>query len=353
MEAIESYGKTIDEAVENGLKEMGLTKEQVDVEVLEEPVSKGILFKKVTQAKVKLTKKASDAQRAVNFLDGLFDLLNMHAATEIVRDDDKICINLTAANSSYFIGYRGEVLDSLQCLAGAVANIGREDYRRVVVDCEQYREKRESTLISLAGKIADKAVRTGRKVNLEPMNPYERRIIHTALADSSEVKTESEGKEPNRYIVVVPNDLRDDRPILADRNRGRDGGNGGFRKLDRGGSYRGSNGYARGGKPYSGGGASRDGYRGNGNYSGYGSSDRASNDRSDAYGAKRGYKDNRGSSDGYKKDNYGSRDNYRGGGRSYNRDEKRGETTVYGKPKDKNNVTSFGTFIGNSHKNED
>ena len=100
------------------------------------------------------------------------------------------------------------MLDAIQCIAGAVANIGRDRYRKVVVDCENYREQREQTLKSLAEKLAKKAVEKGRKMTLEPMNPYERRIIHSALADNPDVKTVSEGKEPLRYIAVIPNNAK-------------------------------------------------------------------------------------------------------------------------------------------------
>ncbi|MBE5765115.1 MAG: protein jag [Clostridiales bacterium] len=289
MESIEVYGKTIEEAVESGIAQLGVTREEVEIEVLEEPATRGLIFKKVTQAKVKLTKKPSDAQRAVDFLEGLFDLINVHATTEIVRDDDKICINLTATNTSFLIGYRGEVLDALQSLASAVANIGREDYKRLVVDCENYREKREETLVQLAERLAAKAVRTGRKIILEPMIPFERRVIHTALVDNKDVKTESEGKEPNRYVVIVPNELTDERPIYADRDRA------GYK--DR-----------------------RDNRKGG---------DRKSFDK----GERRNGRDNRRS------------------GSKFGR-EKSGESAMYGKPKDKHNVTSFGTFIGNSKKED-
>lgn len=285
MDSIEVNGKTVDEAILNGLQQLGITKEEAEIEVLEEPQSKGLIFKKTTLALVRVSKKKSDSMRAVEFLDGLFDLIKVHATTEITRDDDKICINLVASNSSFLIGYRGEVLDALQSLAGAVANIGREDYKRVVVDCEKYREKRETTLNSLAAKLADKAVATGRKVNLEPMNPFERRIIHTALSSREDVKTESEGKEPNRYIVIVPNDLRDDRPISADRRN-----KNGAKSYDKD-----KNGFARRG------------------------------------GKERGGRgDRRGSFRGEKRD-----------------------SGMYGKPKDKHNVTSFGTFIGNSSRSDD
>ena len=291
MGFIEVYGKTIEEAVESGLSQLGVTRDQVEIEVLEEPTTKGLIFKKVTQAKVKLTKKLGDAQRAAQFLEGLFDLINVHATTEIVRDDDKICINLTATNTSFLIGYRGEVLDALQSLASAVANIGREDYKRLVVDCENYREKREDTLVQLAERLAAKAVKTGRKIILEPMIPFERRVIHTALVDNKEVKTESEGKEPNRYVVIVPNEVTDERPIYADRDRS-------------------------------------------------GSKDRRDNRKG---GDKKG--------NNFKGDRRNDRRDNRKGGSKFGR-EKSGESTMYGKPKDKHNVTSFGTFIGNSKKED-
>ena len=185
-------------------------------------------------------------------MDFNFNHLNDHvnsAATlaRIVEEGEKITINLVATNSSSLIGYRGEVLDAIQCLAGAVANTGREDYRRVVVDCENYRAKREETLISLAKKVAEKAVKLGRKVSLEPMTPYERRIIHSALAENTEVKTSSEGKEPNRFIVVIPNNLKP-------QQEGKKGGynRGGFnrdKKFDKG-ERRGRGDREGGRKPY-------------------------------------------------------------------------------------------------------
>lgn len=297
MEKIEKCGKTIEEAVQLGAEELGLSVEEVEYEVIEEP-QKGGLFKKTVPAKVLVWKKLTDSGRAVEFLKTLFEMINVPVVTEVTRDDDKICINLTSTNSQFLIGYRGELLDALQCLAGAVANIGREDYKRVVVDCEEYRDKRENTLNELAEKLANKAVRTGRKIQLEPMNPFERRIIHTALAESTEVKTESEGKEPNRYIVIVPNELRDDRPILASRGHNNNGRQD-FKRDDRRGGY------------------SCGGY-----------------DKRTFRGGKTKGDDRRG---GYS----------RGG---YRNDKRGGTTTIYGKPKEKGNITSFGTFIGNSKK---
>lgn len=157
---------------------------------------------------MKICKKMTDGERAVEFLDGIMELLNIPATNELVENEENTKINVITTSTYSVIGHRGEILDSLQVLAGAVANIGREEYKRVVVDCENYREKREDTLKRLAQKLAEKAVRTGRKVSIEPMSPYERRIIHSALSESTEVKTVSEGKEPNRFIVIVPNNRR-------------------------------------------------------------------------------------------------------------------------------------------------
>ena len=200
----EFSAKTIEEAVNLGLKELNLTIDQVEYVVLEQP-TKGIFGIGSKNAKISMTKKKTDADLACDFLDGLFEILNVTATTKLESEsDEKIVINLVATDSSSLIGYRGEVLDSLQTLAGAVANKQNENYKRVVVDCENYREKREKTLQSLAEKLANKAIKTGRKITLEPMNPFERRIIHSRLSEFEGVQTVSEGKEPARYIAIIP-----------------------------------------------------------------------------------------------------------------------------------------------------
>ncbi|MBR6703358.1 MAG: protein jag [Clostridia bacterium] len=259
MKYTEFTGKTVDEAVETGLKELGITKEQADIRVLEEGKKK--LFGSV-KARVEIacleencacesaceekeeqkveSGNATDGERTVEFLDGLFKILNITACTELVSEGEKIQINVTANKSSDVIGKRGATLDAIQTLAGAVANTGREKYKRVVVDCENYRENRENTLNKLAENLAQKAIRLGKKIKLEPMNPYERRIIHSALSAREGIKTESEGKEPNRYIVVIPDNLEDPTadaiPARTERrnDRARGGNRGGNRNGSRG-----------------------------------------------------------------------------------------------------------------------
>lgn len=252
------YGKTVEEAIEEGLKELGITAEQAEIKVIEE-AKKGFLGINTKKAEVEVNAKKTDGERVKAFLEGLFPIMKVNAKCNLVEEDDKIVVEVTAERSQQVIGYRGETLDALQTLAGAVANIGREDYRRVVVDCENYREKREDTLKGLAEKLADRAVREGRKVILEPMAPYERRIIHSALADRKDVTTESDGKEPNRHVVIVPSELTSDEPIDASfKGKRGDSGRNDRRtgRGDRGGFRGGKSGYGR---------DNRGGFRGNGN----------------------------------------------------------------------------------------
>ena len=223
--------KTAEDAIAAGLKELGITREEAEIVVLEEGKRK--LFGSVP-AKVQIEKKEkkTDGERAVEFLEGLLGLIAAEATPVLIREEEKIEIELQAENTHGIIGRRGEIIDAMQVLAGAVANTGREEYKRVVVDCNHYREDREETLRRVAVKLAQKAVRLGKKVRLEPMNPYERRIIHSALLDSDEVTTKSEGKEPARFVVIIPKNLttyekRDRRPRDGRDGRGRDRGRGG------------------------------------------------------------------------------------------------------------------------------
>ena len=226
-------GKTVEEAIQIGLATLQATEEQVEITVLDEGKKKLIGGVK---ARVKIVKKVSDGVRAVEFIDGLMEILKLNAVTELVSDGDKVEINITSTETNHIIGHHGEVLDAIQTMASAVANIGRDEYKRVVVDCENYRASREKTLVELAERLAKKAVERQRRVTLEPMNPYERRVIHSALAESEEVKTVSSGKEPARFVVIIPNN---EKPYDGKRERSfgdrerRDRGRGGRDRGDR------------------------------------------------------------------------------------------------------------------------
>ncbi len=216
----EFTAKTVEDAINLGLKTLGISLESADVTVIEEG-SKGFLGMGAKPARVLVSKKKTEADKVVEFLDGLFELIKVPTTIEVTTGkEDKIVFNLTTIDSSSLIGYRGEILDSIQTLASAVYNTEREEYSRIVVDCENYREKREQTLISLAQKLANKAIKQKRKLTLEPMNPFERRIIHSALADFEGVKTVSEGKEPNRYIAIVPDNYDENAHRRRDFKKG-------------------------------------------------------------------------------------------------------------------------------------
>ena len=227
-------GKTVEEAVKVGLETLGVKESDVEVEVLDEG-KKRLIGSKPAQVKLTVIER-TDGERAVEFLEGLFPLIGEEVHAELKGEDEKIVIELTATSVKNIIGRRGEVIDAVQTLAGAVANIGRKDYKRVVVDCENYREDREETLKRVANKLAAKAVRLGKRVRLEPMNPYERRIIHSALVDNPDVTTKSEGKEPARFVVIIPKKMRTydkrDRNGRNDRGRGKygDRSRGGYNK---------------------------------------------------------------------------------------------------------------------------
>ncbi|MCD8201339.1 MAG: protein jag [Clostridia bacterium] len=210
-------GKTVEEATETGLKALNITQEDAIIEIIDE--GKKGLFKS-TLAKVKITAKQSDAQRASDFIEGLLKIMELDGVCKVSADDDKIDIEIVSSKPRDIVGKKGSTIDAIQTIAGAVANIGKDDYKKVTVDCDGYRDKRDDALIELAHKLARKAVEKGKKVSLDPMNPYERRVIHSALASDPHVKTSSEGKEPNRRVVIIPDNMR---PYSGKENGRRNG----------------------------------------------------------------------------------------------------------------------------------
>jgi spoIIIJ-associated protein len=211
-------GKTVEEATAMALEELKVTADKVEITVIEEP-TKGLFGRIKGQAVIEVVKKETDEERALSFVQGILDKMGLVAVAKLSQENEKTVITLIAENSSSIIGYRGEVLDAIQTLAGAALNIGKKEYKKIVVDCENYRDKREETLCALAHKLEAKATEMRREVILEAMSPYERRIIHTELVNSQTVTTKSEGKEPNRYVVIVPNDKDEySKPYNAGRN---------------------------------------------------------------------------------------------------------------------------------------
>ena len=203
MKIIEMTGKTVDEALKNALEELNLTEDKVEFEVLEEG-SKGLFNLIGTKpAKIRVTVKRDPALEGKNFLTNVLSSMGVSADIEVKEEKDTIFINLSGSKMGLVIGYRGETLDSLQYLVSLVVNKSHDvPYKKVVLDTENYRSKREETLKRVAQKTAYKVKKTGRPYKLEPMNPYERRIIHSALQSYNDINTYSEGEEPFRRIVV-------------------------------------------------------------------------------------------------------------------------------------------------------
>ena len=203
MRTIEMTGKTVEDAIKNALLELKVTEDKINVEVLEEG-SKGI-FKLLgaKPARIKVTVKRDYIYEAKTFLRDVLNAMNVKAEIKVKEEKDAINVTLIGPDMGIIIGYRGETLDSLQYLVSLIVNKGHEgEYKRVILDTENYRFKREETLKRLAFKMASRVKMSGKQVKLEPMNPYERRIIHSALQDNPYVVTFSEGDEPYRRVVV-------------------------------------------------------------------------------------------------------------------------------------------------------
>ena len=207
MEFIEVSAKTLNDAITEACQKLGVTSDKLEYEVVEEG-SNGFLGigskPAVIKASVKAEKVTLD-EAAKNFLKDVFTAMNLAVVIDVKYDEAEksMDIDLSGDEMGVLIGKRGQTLDSLQYLVSLVVNKDSEDYIRVKVDTENYRQRRKETLENLAKNIAYKVKRTKRSVSLEPMNPYERRIIHSALQNDKYVTTHSEGEEPFRRVVVT------------------------------------------------------------------------------------------------------------------------------------------------------
>ena len=232
----EKKAKSIDEAVELALAELGIEKENAEIEIVQEP-SKGFLGIGAKDAIVKVTAKKAEkrqksekpakaakttekpkrvktsggvynsdspAENAKNFIKDVLSAMGLEVEVTAELKEDIVEVNLEGENMGVVIGKRGDTLDSLQYLTSLVVNQKSDDYIKVSIDTENYREKREEVLCALANRLAAKVARTGKKFALEPMNPYERRIIHSNLQDNEDVTTFSIGQEPYRKVVIAP-----------------------------------------------------------------------------------------------------------------------------------------------------
>lgn len=205
MRSVVKTSKTVEEAVSEGLKELGADRDEVTTEILEKP-SRGIFgFIGTKEAKVKITVVNDPVEKAESFLNELLSKMNIESKIIAERENSILYVeikDIVSSDTGIVIGRRGNTLDAIQYLLSLAVNKDRENYVKVIVDVKGYRKRREETLKRLARKMARKAKNSNRPVKLEPMNPYERRIIHSALQNEEDIKTYSEGKDPYRKVVI-------------------------------------------------------------------------------------------------------------------------------------------------------
>ena len=217
-----SQGKTTNEAIENGLKELKVSKDMVDVKVLEEEKRSfyNILAPRIVKVELTLKEESvkdekekpqkkfneneEEKEEGAKFVKEFLDkFLKDGIKYNVEIEKSEINVNITGDNVNYLIGYRGENINALQTILSAIANKKSSSRIRVFVDVEGYRERRIKTLEELAEKIARTVIRTGKQVTLEPMSAYERKIIHTKLQNHDKVKTFSKGEEPYRKVIIT------------------------------------------------------------------------------------------------------------------------------------------------------
>lgn len=196
-------GKTVDDAVEAALAELGVGKDDVEITVLTEG-NKGLfgLGSKEAEVKVTVIEKSSE-EIARDFLNTVLEDIGLEASVNISTDEERMNIEISGESMGVIIGRRGETLSALQYLTSLVVNRKTEVYTKISIDTENYKKKREESLIKLANKTAEKVIKYRRNITLDPMNPYERRIVHSSLQGNDKISTFSTGDEPMRRVVVA------------------------------------------------------------------------------------------------------------------------------------------------------
>jgi spoIIIJ-associated protein len=197
-------GRTIQEAVQLAIQELNVDLNQVKIDILEEP-EKGLLgLINNKPGKVKVTLRSTPADTVKEYLEKLVLNMGVSGKVTVTEEDQKVIrAEIKGPGMGVLIGRRGQTLDAIQYITGLVINKKyKDEYYRVIVDTENYRKKREETLVQLAKNVAHKAARIGKDIALEPMNPYERRIIHSALQEDNRVTTYSQGEDPYRKVII-------------------------------------------------------------------------------------------------------------------------------------------------------
>lgn len=204
MREVTASGKSIDEAINSALNQLNLSKDETKIDIIDEG-KKGFLgIFGASRAIVKVTESFDSVTNAEEYLKNMIQHMNIDAKVDTIVEENNVTYNLSGDKIAILIGKRGQTLNAIQYLVQLVINKDTKQYYTVTVDAEGYRGRRKETLESLALKMADKSKRMNRKVALEPMPAFERKIIHAALQNQSNVQTYSDGNEPHRHIVIKP-----------------------------------------------------------------------------------------------------------------------------------------------------
>lgn len=207
----EQIGKTVEEAIRKGLEELKVSRDDVKIEVIEEPSSGGVLgILSAKMARIRLTvdKKISDEQasstkaKLEEILSNIFKITGENFEYSIEKKNNQLLLTINGDKVSHLIGYKGKTIESFQSLLNSMLQREDEEYAKVFVEINDYKKKKEEKLKKLANKMADNVIRFRRPIKLEPMSAYERLIIHTELANRKDVETESIGEEPRRRVVI-------------------------------------------------------------------------------------------------------------------------------------------------------
>jgi spoIIIJ-associated protein len=203
MNKVLASGKSVEEAVRNGLSQLGVGEDRVKVTVLEQPVKRLFGLMGAKEARVELELLPDAMEEAIAFLREVSAAMGLSVTVDREEEEEAIRLNVKGSDLGLLIGRRGQTLDSLQYLVNIVANRHSDRHLRIVLDAEQFRERRRQTLETLSERMASRVLKTRKEIVLEPMTAQERKIIHARLQNNPQVKTYSQGDEPNRRIVIA------------------------------------------------------------------------------------------------------------------------------------------------------
>lgn len=230
MKEIITTGKTVDLAIEEACQQLNVSREQAEFEIIDLP-KKGLFGLKTYPAKVRVFVKEDREAMVVEYVTSILKAMGVSSFTaEANKDGDNLNITLKGDDLGFVIGRRGETIDAIQYLASLAVNRLDGDYMRVTIDSGNFREKREKTLESLAKRLARNVVKSGRSVTLEPMNPYERRIIHATVSTVEGATSSSIGEEPNRRVVISSTNPVKKYNNYKGKKKPYNGGKGGYRQ---------------------------------------------------------------------------------------------------------------------------